>query len=55
MTEQDKIEVLKDFKEWTGGYEPAECDIAQIEEYVFVAADKRHDADELLELLSPIN
>ncbi len=44
LTDEQKKAVLADFAEWSGGFHPSECDVAEVESYVEFGADA--DLDE---------
>ncbi len=47
LSNKDKARVLKDFREWTGGFDPFECEPERIDLYVEVAMDHRLDRNEV--------
>jgi hypothetical protein len=54
LSNKDKKRVLEDFRAWTGGSDPFECEPEQIDLYVEVAMDHRLDSVEVEAYLSEL-
>lgn len=43
--------ILADFRDWSGGFEPEECEVEERIEYATLAASTKHTQTELLDAL----
>ena len=51
LTEQQKIDLLHDFQEWSGGYAPDECEAHELAAFIEHAANADLDVEDVTNFL----
>ena len=51
LSEETKQQILEDFKAWSGGFLPDECDAGELQIYVKASADKDLSEEQVLAFL----
>lgn len=52
LSDEDKDDIIEDFKMWSGGFTPDECPMEQHREYVEFAMDAKFDDEAVWDFLT---